>query len=1360
MRRHHAFCSTILAAATFILFAPSLHGADNYWTATGAPASWFDGMNWSLGNIPGNSDRAFIDNTGTAQVASGTVLVDELILGSTFSGNLNQTGGSITLNSLSINAPSHYVLAGGNLQINDNFDLFGLLDFANGSSQISAASGSVIDWSRGSIRNAGNVTFTGGAGSTLFLPASVDPQTFFGNFSTQGDVFQVSGELLVIPPNFTMTITEERPDRMRVEGRLLSSDFDLGFTKGGFEVAPGGTFESTGQFLTVRTDSAVLGGTLAANHLRVWGNDDFITKTLTQSGGTVTLQQLTIGNGQRSPGKYELSGGTLSGTTLEVEPAGWFAQSGGTSSFVRGTNTATVKNGGRFTLSGGTSTLNTLSVSSGGRLEPTGGTLQINNRLTLQAEADFGNGNAQIIGSERAVLDWSTGTLLNTANARYTAGLNSESYFPVGFDPYTRFASFTSQGLVHTQGTTLVIPPNFTMTITEERPDRMRVEGRLLSSDFDLGFTKGGFEVAPGGTFESTGQFLTVRTDSAVLGGTLAANHLRVWGNDDFITKTLTQSGGTVTLQQLTIGNGQRSPGKYELSGGTLSGTTLEVEPAGWFAQSGGTSSFVRGTNTATVKNGGRFTLSGGTSTLNTLSVSSGGRLEPTGGTLQINNRLTLQAEADFGNGNAQIIGSERAVLDWSTGTLLNTANARYTAGLNSESYFPVGFDPYTRFASFTSQGLVHSTGTRLLIPVTYSGDVQRLSTNSLEVSGRIRILPGGQITAADYIRVTGVLEGHGSVQSPAFINEGTVAPGGGTVGVLSVMGPYEQRLAGKLNIQVGGLTPANHDQLNVTGTATLGGTMEISSLNDFVPTVGSRYTVLNYGSRLGTFSSITGNVQGSSTLLPLYGPTSTILFATQTGDITWGLDANGSFSSGANWLGGVVPNGPGTTAALTNIISADRSVTLDVPVILGTLKFDDDNGYRLNGSRISFDSGNTESAQIVVLNDHGNGTHRIEAPVSVVSDLRIAHNTTSSLIITGPFTIAPGRRVSKTGFGTVDLLGSRTLNSNSVLAVQAGVVAIQSTSGDNVAIESGATAHVAAGATLRISGNGRALSDGIDHVSVVNHGVLSVSGIDQAIGPVMGSGSIAVGDGTQQSVLTSSEIVQTSLNVATNSRVTVRSGSGTSVFSSLLVAGAPSAPTAMLDLTNNAAVIDYTATSPVATVRSQLVAGRGGVGLGQAWEGMGITSSAAAAANSTEPESRSVGYAENSALPLGPYTSFHGQEVDETSILMAFTRTGDANLDGVVNDNDVTIVGATYAPGVAQPHWALGDFDYNGFVDDDDVTLLGVFYDPTATPLINPVPASASAIAATPEPSTILLAVLAIAAIAALSQRRRRRSR
>ena len=145
-----------------------------------------------------------------------------------------------------------------------------------------------------------------------------------------------------------------------------------------------------------------------------------------------------------------------------------------------------------------------------------------------------------------------------------------------------------------------------------------------------------------------------------------------------------------------------------------------------------------------------------------------------------------------------------------------------------------------------------------------------------------------------------------------------------------------------------------------------------------------------------------------------------------------------------------------------------------------------------------------------------------------------------------------------------------------------------------------------------------------------------------------------------------------------------------------------------------------------------------------------------AAAANATDPESRSVGYAENSEMPLGPLTTFRGQPVDATSVLMAFTRTGDANLDGVVNDDDVTIVGATYAPGVPQPSWALGDFDYNGFVDDDDVTLLGVFYDPSAPSLAPPAEPGAVGVAAVPEPSTLALLGAAFAAITIAGVRRR----
>jgi hypothetical protein len=265
---------------------------------------------------------------------------------------------------------------------------------------------------------------------------------------------------------------------------------------------------------------------------------------------------------------------------------------------------------------------------------------------------------------------------------------------------------------------------------------------------------------------------------------------------------------------------------------------------------------------------------------------------------------------------------------------------------------------------------------------------------------------------------------------------------------------------------------------------------------------------------------------------------------------------------------------------------------------------------------------------------------------------------------------------------------------------------------------------------------------------------VTPTSGNLAITGPVNGASTTLTKNGAGTLTLNQLRAAGVSLN---SGKIVVAQDStpDTLLLGTLSIAGG-TMPTATFDLSNNALVIDYSGVTPVATVRQQILAGRGGAGLGKTWNGQGITSSAAAAAAANDPESRSVGYAENSSLPLGPYTNFRGQPVDDTSLLIAFTRTGDANLDGVVNDDDVTIVGATYSPGVPQPHWGLGDFDYNGFVDDDDVTLLGVFYDPTATPIAVPASTLGNNVTAVPEPSTFgLLATMSVVALFVIRYRR-----
>jgi hypothetical protein len=93
------------------------------------------------------------------------------------------------------------------------------------------------------------------------------------------------------------------------------------------------------------------------------------------------------------------------------------------------------------------------------------------------------------------------------------------------------------------------------------------------------------------------------------------------------------------------------------------------------------------------------------------------------------------------------------------------------------------------------------------------------------------------------------------------------------------------------------------------------------------------------------------------------------------------------------------------------------------------------------------------------------------------------------------------------------------------------------------------------------------------------------------------------------------------------------------------------------------------------------------------------------------------------------------------------------------VNDDDVTIVGATYMPGVANANWANGDFDYNGFVDDDDVTLLGALYNPSAPPVLAPAAVGGGGVAAVPEPGTVALLLIGLCGVP-LARTVRRKSR
>ena len=89
--------------------------------------------------------------------------------------------------------------------------------------------------------------------------------------------------------------------------------------------------------------------------------------------------------------------------------------------------------------------------------------------------------------------------------------------------------------------------------------------------------------------------------------------------------------------------------------------------------------------------------------------------------------------------------------------------------------------------------------------------------------------------------------------------NSGAVTPGGPlAAGTFTVNAGYTQLSSGVLLIELGGLDPGQgHDQLMVTATAQLGGTLDVSAINDFEPQVGQVYEIISANTVTGTFDQI-----------------------------------------------------------------------------------------------------------------------------------------------------------------------------------------------------------------------------------------------------------------------------------------------------------------------------------------------------------------------------------------------------------------------------------------------------------------------------------------------------------------------
>lgn len=111
-------------------------------------------------------------------------------------------------------------------------------------------------------------------------------------------------------------------------------------------------------------------------------------------------------------------------------------------------------------------------------------------------------------------------------------------------------------------------------------------------------------------------------------------------------------------------------------------------------------------------------------------------------------------------------------------------------------------------------------------------------------------------------------LSGSGQING-SVINHGVVSPGNSPG--IQYVDTFTQAPDGTLDIEIGGLNPGpgdsniddGYDQINVTGLATLDGTLSITLINDFTPSLGDTFEILTYGSVDGDFATFLGTEIG-----------------------------------------------------------------------------------------------------------------------------------------------------------------------------------------------------------------------------------------------------------------------------------------------------------------------------------------------------------------------------------------------------------------------------------------------------------------------------------------------------------------
>jgi len=760
----------------------------------------------------------------------------------------------------------------------------------------SPTSGSTIIFNNGGTLSGGALQATSPTNFIDFFNATFN---FNGGSLNNGQpgALRMTGNSAVVSVN----IASSTKNFIQNSGTLQGSA-SLTVPSGGTYTWNGGTMQGSGQFVIASGGTLLVSGSSSGAPL-------FSSKTINNSG-TITYHPLTGGTGNQLTLFGSGSINNQSGATVSVTDNSAFLQSGGGTTIVNSgnfltsgsssvaptvTNNATglIKpSGGMLTLMAGTSTGTLDAVSpaainfgvgstftinggtwggSGGGFWVTGGTVTFSAPFSL---SDLALNSGQINGSSTLTLTgsnaWGGGTMAGSGATTNSGTLTMSNNLNSLLDTRT----FNNNGTVTYQngGSSLqltngaIVNNNSVFTVQGDAPlganlavpplFHNNAAGTLQKSSgtgtaaFSAPFNNDGTVAGNLGTLQFGG--------AGTHGGNFAAAsgaHIVFTGNNTFNAPSSLTGSGFIEFNggSSTIGSGTVTPANFTVNAAsvTLNSAatigTLNVHNAAVLGGSGPinltaaspvsewTGGTINGSGTLTVNASANFQLDGLTA-----SMTLDGRPLVNNGTLSYSsatNGLILANGAVLTNASGGIfnIDGGPGIGVSGVGTAISNVGTAKRNVAGTEAIAP----------PFMNSGTIGANAGTLA----FTGGLT-------QTAGSTNLL-GGSISSPSTIALSGgSLTGNGTVSAPVNNSNGIVAPGNpATAGSIIITGAYSQGAAGSMNLKVGGTS--NFDVVEGTSSGvTLGGTLNVSLFNAFVPASGNTFDVLRFSTRSGDFAT------------------------------------------------------------------------------------------------------------------------------------------------------------------------------------------------------------------------------------------------------------------------------------------------------------------------------------------------------------------------------------------------------------------------------------------------------------------------------------------------------------------------